>query len=272
MSDRRFCRAAGVVAHESLRDTLEGVEFVAGDWRRISGSVADLCAAPNGARDRQLLFGARFCVLTEADGWAYGFDEDDGYCGWVAAEACGEDAAVTHWVASPGTHLYPAPDIKTAEVLALHLGARVLVAGSQPPFVQTPHGFIPASHLRPLDERLTDPVAVARGFLGTPYVWGGNSRAGIDCSGLVQIARRACGLHCPADSDLQCAMAGQDVAEPDLQPGDLVFWPGHVAMVSEPGHIIHANAHHMAVVEERYDAAVARIAASGDPVLRRLRA
>ena len=101
---------------------------------------------------------------------------------------------------------------------------------------------------------------------------GGNTRAGIDCSGLVQVARRACGLECPADSDLQARMPGQAVAEADLRPGDLVFWTGHVAMISAPSQIIHANAHHMAVVEEDYATAVARIAAKGDIVLLRLRA
>jgi len=272
MIDRRFLRAADGVAHGSLRGTLDDASFVPGVWSRISSAIVDLCAAPGGARDRQLLFGTRFCTLTERSGWVFGFDDDTGYCGWINAMALGEDVAVTHFVASAGTHLYPAPDIKTIEVMALSAGARVLVTGTKAEFAETPHGFVPAGHLRPMSVPLTDPVTVARGFLGTPYLWGGNTRAGIDCSGLVQVARRACGLDCPADSDLQARMAGQAVADADLGPGDLVFWKGHVAMVSAPGRIIHANAHHMAVVEEDYAAAVARIAAKGDAVQSRLRA
>jgi cell wall-associated NlpC family hydrolase len=149
--------------------------------------------------------------------------------------------------------------------------AQVQVTGQSGTFAETPQGFIHAAHLRPLGDRLDDQVAVARLFLGTPYLWGGNGPAGIDCSGLVQAARRACGLPCPADSDLQRAMPSRDVAPGDECPGDLICWKGHVALVSEPGAIIHANAHHMAVAEEPLPRAEARIAAKGDPVLRRLR-
>lgn len=270
--DRRLFRAANGVAHDSLRGAVEGVQFVSGEWCRVTVAVAELCAAPQGARDRQLLLGTRFCALTTKDGWTFGFDAYDGYCGWMVATSLGPDAPVSHVVASSGTHLYPAPNIKTFEVMALSQGACVQVTGTQDEFAQTPVGFIPSCHLRPIDTPLTDPVAVARGFLGTPYLWGGNTRAGIDCSGLVQVARRACGFLCPADSDQQMAMPGQDVAEADLRPGDLVFWSLHVAMISGPGRMIHANAHHMAVVEEDFAGAVARIAAKGYPVLRLLRA
>lgn len=271
MTDRRMHRAAGGVAHESLRGTLQGVRFVPGNWRRICVSLTDLCAAPAGARDRELAFGARVCVLTETDGWMFGFAEADGYCGWVAPGALGPDVPVTHWVASSGTHLYPQTDIKIREVMPLPFGARLECVGQQGVFVQTPHGFVPASNLRALGDWLPDPVAVARGFLCTPYLWGGNSRNGIDCSGLVQAALWACGVPCPGDSDQQSEMPWPEVAEDDLRPGDLLFWPGHVAMIAAPGRMIHANAHHMAVAEEPLDPAIARIAAKGEAVFRRLR-
>ena len=272
MTDRRLHRAANGVAHDSLRGSLDGVRFVQGDWHRIVTAVAELCASPNGARDRQLMLGARFCVLTRADDWVFGFNEDDGYCGWLLATELGADRAVTHAVASPGTHLYPAADMKMHEVMALSQGVQLQVTGQNGSFAQTPLGFVPANHLRPLDQPLTDRVAVARGFLGAPYLWGGNTRAGLDCSALIQIAWHACGLTCPADSDQQMGMLGQNIPEADLAPGDLIFWPGHVAMISASGRMIHANAHHMAVVEEDYAGAVARIAAKGELVVRRLRA
>ncbi|MCC5969891.1 MAG: C40 family peptidase [Pararhodobacter sp.] len=272
MSDRRFHRATDRVAHDSLRGMLEGVAFVSGDWMRVAAPLADLCAAPGGARDRQLQRGARFRVLEQRGAQVFGFDEADGYCGWLDAGALCPDHAVTHWVSAPATHRYRAADIKSPDDAALSFGARVIVLAVEGAFARTPHGYIPARHLRALGDWLDDPVAVARHFLGTPYLWGGNSRAGMDCSGLIQAARRACGLSCPPDSDLQAAMSGETVEPGQEVPGDLLFWKGHVAMVSAPGRIIHANAWHMAVVEEPLAEAEARIAAGGLPVTLRLRA
>lgn len=263
MSDRRFLRATDHVAHVSLKGRVEGRRFVRGSWRRLVAPLTDLCATPGGARERQLPMGARFCVIDRAGRFVFGFDQADGYCGWIARAALGPDEAVTHWVAAPSSHLYPGPDIKLRENAALPMGAALAVQGQDGAFARTARGFVPLAHLRPLGERLADPVAVARLYLGAPYLWGGNSRAGIDCSGLVQIARRACGLACPPDSDLQARMPGIAPDEAALAPGDLVFWRGHVAMVAAPDTIIHANAHHMAVVEEPLAPARTRIAAAG---------
>jgi len=271
MSDRRFHRATERVAHDSLRGTLTGVRFTPGDWARVSAPLADLRATPGGARDRQLLHGARFCVLDRQGAHVFGFDEGDGYCGWLAADALGPDHQVTHHVCAPATHRYTEADIKSNDTAALSFGARVQVLAIEGSFARTPQGFIPARHLRALDADMADPVDVARLFLGTPYLWGGNTRAGIDCSGLVHAARRACGLPCPPDSDLQAALPGVPVAAGQEVPGDLIFWKGHVALVSAPGMIVHANAWHMAVVEEPLAEAEARIAASGLPVTLRLR-
>ena len=269
--DRRLLPMANGIAHDSLRGQVAADAFAAGIWHRISTPLADLCSAPGGPRDRQLLFGARFSVLTRAGKHAFGFAEDDGYCGWIHAEALGNDHAVTHWVVALSSHLYPEPDIKTRDIAALPMLARLHVIDEARGMARTPQGFVPSQHLRRLDAPQPDPVAVARRFLGVPYLWGGNGPGGIDCSGLVQAARRACALPCPGDSDLQRAMPGADVPPGSEAPGDLIFWTGHVAMVSTAGRIIHANAHHMAVAEEPLAEAEARIAAAGNPVLRRLR-
>lgn len=271
MTDRRFLRAADGVAHDSLRGALPGVRFTPGTWHRLAAPLADLCAAPGGARDRQLVAGARFCALTARDGWTFGFAEADGYCGWVPTGALGADGPVSHWVAVRASHLYPAPDIKQRERGPLPILAEVAVEGVECAWARTPGGYIPCAHLRPLGDWLDSPVTAARLLMGAPYLWGGNSDAGIDCSGLVQAAFRACGRACPADSDLQRAMPGAEVPPGAEAPGDLIFWRGHVALVSAPGVILHANAHHMAVAEEPLAEAEARIAAGGSPVLRRLR-
>jgi hypothetical protein len=270
-TDRRFLRAARGVAHDSLRGQLLADNYTPGTRHRIAAPLIDLSAEPDGPRDRQLPLGAGVTVLVQDRGWAFGFDDLDGYCGWVPTTALGPGHVVTHRVIALSSHLYPAPDMKLRELVALPFHARLRVNGTRNGFAETPLGFVPMQHLSPLDAPLADPVAVARMFLGTPYLWGGNSAAGIDCSGMVQAARRACGLPCPPDSDLQRAMPGAEVRPGDEAAGDLIFWKGHVAMVSGPGMILHANAHHMAVAEEPLTEAEARIAARGDPVLRRLR-
>ena len=270
MTDRRSARAALGVAHVSRRGISPADRYVEGTWMRLARPLSDLCAAPDGARERQLLLGARFCVLVAQGGWAYGFDVT-GYCGWVAEAALGPDAPVTHWVSAPATHLYPAPDLKRRETAWLSLGAALAVEGVDSGYARTPQGHVPLQHLSPLAMPAADPVAVARLFLGTPYLWGGNSRAGLDCSALVQAALRACGIDCPGDSDQQAAMPWAPVAAGDERPGDLVFWKGHVAMVCAKGEIIHANAHHMATAIEPLGPAIDRIAAKGDAVTARLR-
>jgi cell wall-associated NlpC family hydrolase len=162
--------------------------------------------------------------------------------------------------------------VQAPEIAALSFGARLTVLAEAGRFAETPEGFVPLVHLLPADSVMTDPVAVAEMFLGTPYLWGGNSRAGIDCSGLVQAALLACAIPCPGDSDLQARTVGTELA-PDAPShrGDLIFWKGHVAMVADSHRLIHANGHAMATVHEPMAAALDRIAATGTPVLTRRR-
>lgn len=265
MSDRRITPANGRVAHVSLKGAVEGVRLVAGERASVAAALADLLAAPGGARDRQLLMGDAVLVLDRVDGFAFLQSEKDGYCGYVAEAALGAAVAATHWVCAPASHLYPAADMKQREAAALSFGARIAVIAEHARFLETDRGqFVPRAHLCPTGTVMQDPAAVAEMFLGTPYLWGGNSRAGIDCSGLVQAALLACGIACPGDSDLQQAIGGAGTGRSALGRGDLIFWRGHVAMALDGDRLIHANAFRMAVTVEAIDAAIARIAAQGD--------
>ncbi|MFC7705847.1 NlpC/P60 family protein [Plastorhodobacter daqingensis] len=272
--DRRLIPFNGKVAAASLWGQVDAEQFVEGEWHRVILPVADLLAAPDGPRDRQVLLGERVLVLERRQDMAYGQIARDGYCGWIRAEALGPDRVATHWIAAPGSHGYPGPDIKLIERCALSFGAGVTAVAEHPDFVETDLGlFIPRQHLRRIGDWFDDAVAVAELFLGTPYLWGGNSRTGIDCSGLVQAAYLACGISCPGDSDLQQACFGTPLPEDALlQRGDLLFWKGHVALVADENRILHANGHAMSTCHEATEAAITRIAKQGGgPVTARRR-
>ncbi len=272
MTDRRLTPANARAALDSLRGVADAPRYVAGEAARIAVPLVDLDRTPDGPRDRQLLLGDGVTVIDRHQGRAFVQAAKDGYCGYVPETALGSAGAPTHRVIAPATHLYPQPKVQAHELSALSFGSLLAVTGTAERFAETPDGFVPFQHLRALADPLGDPVAAATLFLGTPYLWGGNSRAGIDCSGLVQAALLACGKDCPGDSDLQAQSVGRALLpEEALRPGDLIFWSGHVAMVVDADRIIHATGHRMAVVHEDTEAAVARIAAAGQPVLARRR-
>ena len=271
MTDRRLTLANDRIADAALRGTLEAPAYAVPERAEIAVPLADLLNAPGGARDRQLLLGDAFDVLERRDGFAFGRAAKDGYCGYLPEAAVRPPVGVSHWVAAPASHLYDAPKVQARNLAALAFGSRVRVLGQIGAFAETPDGFVPAQHLQPLGRWFDDPVEVAGLFLGVPYLWGGNSHAGIDCSGLVQVSHLGCGRACPADSDLQRAV-GTAVGdnEPALR-GDLIFWKGHVAMMVDADLMIHATGHAMAVVVEPAADAIARIAADGLEVIARRR-
>lgn len=230
---------------------------------RIVWPHVDLTRTPTGARDRQLLAGTDVTVMGEDDTHAYIRAAHDGYIGFVPARSIGAPAAATHMVARPGAHAYRKASIKAPETASLSFGARLTARRESDDFIETELGHVPKAQLATLPDAHRDPIDTARLFLGTPYLWGGNTRAGIDCSGLIQIALMHAGHACPGDSDMQDAEVGALVAQGDTyQPGDLLFWKGHVALVATPTTLIHANAHHMSVVEEDIAHALVRIAQS----------
>lgn len=274
MSDRRLTPANARVAHVSLGPAMAGQRMlVQGERALVTVPVADLLAGPAGPRDRQLLMGARVLVLERHSGHAFVRADRDGYCGYVAMTALGADGEPTHWVSAPATHLYSGPGIKTPETALLSLGARLQVTGTEGALSRTVDGrYVPTTHLRALGDWARDPAGVAESLIGTPYLWGGNSRSGIDCSGLVQAAHHACGIDCPGDSDMQEDSLGQPVeSEGPYRRGDLFFWRGHVAMAVDSDRLIHANGFRMAVTYEGIADCVARILRQESLPLRRVR-
>ncbi len=267
MTDPRRLASNGIYAAAELEGQVTAQFFVAGEMQRIARPVADLRVSRGaGPLDRQLLYGDRFRVLHRDSGHAFGQSDRGGYVGWVA------EAALADWI-DPNSRVtaraslgFRARDLKTPDPLRLPMGARVSVQAHDNHWAETACGlFLPLSHLAPLDDHPTDPVDVAERFLGAPYLWGGNSDLGIDCSGLVQIACLACGIECPGDSDQQQAELGVALAgRSQIRRGDLLFWPGHVAWVVNDRTILHANAHHMAVAMEPLPEAAERIKAKGE--------
>lgn len=272
MSDPRLTPFSGRVAHISLQGQIDAPTYTPGENMRVCNMLVDLLRTVNGPRDRQILHGARVCVIDRDGDFAYVRAEADGYCGWVRHDALGTDFSVTHQVVTRSTHCYSAPDLKSPEQGTLSLNSQVQIIGKDGQFLRCVSGFwLPEQHLAPIGQVATDPVSVAESLLGTPYLWGGNSAFGVDCSGLVQLALHACGIPCPADSDQQKQTLGVSLAEGEPpERGDLLFWRGHVAWVSAPDMILHANAHTMSVAYEPLFTAINRIAPEG-PVTRHAR-
>ncbi len=271
--DPRLTPARPDLAAAYLAGQVEAARFVAGETCEVVEAQAPLRRTPShdAPLDTEALRGERVTVYeTTEEGWAWGQLESDDYVGWLPAGALGRPgAAPTHKVSALRTFAFPGPSIKLPPLAALSLGCRLAVARVAREFaVLAAGGFVPAVHLTAIETHEPDFVAVAERFVGVPYLWGGKTSLGLDCSGLVQVSLAAAGIAAPRDSDLQERALGEEVApEPAAwRRGDLVFWKGHVAIVRDAATLLHANAHHMAVAVEPTAEALARIAAGGAQV------
>ena len=274
MVDPRLTPARGDLAAKYLEGKVVAKRFVTGEEFEISEAIAPLRCAPSPDAElaTQALKGERATIYDRnGEGWAWGQLNDDGYVGWLPDRALAEPAGKpTHKVTALRTFAFPGPSIKLPPADTLVMGTMIAVMREEGPFAVTCEGwFLPRQHVGLIGSRVPDFVGVAEQFVGTPYLWGGKSSLGIDCSGLVQVSLNAAGTGCPRDSDMQQDGLGRALDHGEakkLGRGDLIFWKGHVAIVRDAATIVHANAHHMATVIENTREAIARIKAAGSEI------
>ncbi len=268
MLDRRLYAYRADLAEMSLRGEINAARFVEGEKARVVVAVAELRGEPHfrAGVDTQLLFGESVTVYDMKNGWAWVKSDVDSYVGYVPdrfLDDAGE--APTHWVTAPRTFLYPEPELKTAPVGGLSMGSRLSVAeeveerGNRYLILEDGRAVV-VGHCMPLGQGETDDyVAIAARFLETPYLWGGRSGFGIDCSALVQLSLMMAGKFALRDSDMQAEYLGDEIRADALQRGDLVFWKGHVGILEDSETLLHANGRTMSVARENLQDAIERI-------------
>jgi len=266
--DRRLNAFRPDLAEASLRGKVEAERFVEGSKAQIVTPVVAVRPEPDLASgiDTELLMGEEVTVFERTNGWCWVKSLSDGYVGYLPEGAIKQGtAAATHIVIPQRTFLYPEPELRKPHVTVLSMGSRVRVSGTAEArgnhYVVLEDGTaIFARHVESIGHNDGgDYVDVALRFLETPYLWGGRSGLGIDCSGLVQLALSMTGRAAPRDTDMQAAGLGEPIAREELRRGDFVFWKGHVAIMEDPETIVHANGHTMTVARENFAAAVERI-------------
>ncbi len=262
------------LADTRLAGRVEAQRYVSGRTAQVTRAQVPLRRQPIPLLgfDTEALFGETVRVFDEANGWAWVQLDSDGYVGYLPADTLTADVQPgTHQVRALGTFVYPEPDIKAPPILHLSINARLSVVDADLKFVRLRSGgFVIARHVAEIGRYERDIVEIAERLVGTPYLWGGKTRLGLDCSGLVQVSLQAAGIAAPRDSDMQQHELGAslpiEAGLDGLERGDIVFWNGHVGIMADGVILVHANAHHMAVVVETLPEAVSRIGSAGSAI------
>jgi cell wall-associated NlpC family hydrolase len=275
MLDKRLNAYRPDLADIRLKGKVDSTLFREGGLMQMQAPTATLHRAPatDAPQETQVLMGEAMRVFDVADGWAWVQLERDHYVGYIEQHVLSPKIHnATHRVAVPSTPLYTKPNIKTQPVKFLPMNAQISVTAGDEKFYEiATGGFIFADHLAPPANFHLDFVAVAEMFLNTPYLWGGKSYHGIDCSGLVQTALQACGQFCRRDADMQEDQLGSPLLinnRDGLKRGDLIFWKGHVGMMQDETTLLHASGHQMMVVSEPLEVADERTKAQGKEITR----
>lgn len=276
--DKRLNPVRPDLAAAYLRGKAQAVQYVDGVPATVAVAVAAVRPHPelNSSLDTQAIFGERLIVYEQRDGWAWVQLERDNYVGYVmeADLRFGAWREASHRITALRAPVFSMADLKSAPRGFLPMNSEVRVQERQNGYVAIDASrWLAVQHVCDISVFNQDWVGVAESILGAPYLWGGKTPDGLDCSGLVQVALSASGLFCPRDTDMQERELGEVMpTDAQLRRGDLVFWKGHVGIMRDESRLLHANAHHMAVASEPVAEAIARIAAKGTSVssIRRL--
>lgn len=272
--DGRVHAARGDLADISLAGVLFSAHYArAVELTCVAAGTPVLAAAsPAATAVSELLRGESFHALDVTTDWAWGFCGHDGYVGYVRRDALDRHEATNHRIFAGTAPLFSAPDIKSP-IADYWPGGAQFAGEAQDGFVMCSDGYVHHRHAVAAEILESDWVAAALRYLGQPYVWGGRGHRGVDCSGLVQVSLGLCGIKAPRDTDLQRDSIGSPIpAGSALQRGDFVFFPGHVGIMTDAHHMVHANAYWMAVVVEPLADVVARLADDhAEPIIARRR-
>lgn len=267
MLDRRLFAYRNDLAEAALEGRVEAGRFALGEPARIAAPTVPLRPRPEESAgiDTELLLGETVTVFDRKEGWAWVKATADGYVGYLPEAVLSAPLAPTHHVVAARTFIYPGPDLRLPGGRAVSMGSRLTISGEAETrgtryVLLAEGGAVIASHCLPIGQfPSNDPLEIAVRFLETPYLWGGRSGFGIDCSGLVQMAMAMTGRAIPRDSDMQHAFFTEEIDRAALRRCDLVFWKGHVGLMEDAETLLHANGHTMTVARENFDAAVERI-------------